>query len=239
VIPAVLVLGTDTDVGKTAFIGALALAWRHSGQVTTLRKPFAAGSWADTDILRTLGQIEEPRELVTPYFTDQPLVPAPPWRQWTPPEVTARVRETIESAAPENTVLLMEGIGGVRSPLSLSTDFLQVAAALRLPTVLVTACTIGTVSRTLVSLGAARAEGVAVVGLVLNRFDDHDTVCVHSTEVLRGNALCPAVVVTLPALPEATSARVVSAGASYLIARDDDPAEALRVAVGLPDLRPS
>ncbi len=234
-VPALLVLGTSTGVGKTAVVGALALSWRHMGQVLTTRKPFAAGSWDDTDMLRTLGQLEEPRELVTPYYSEQPLVPAPGWAAWDLQTVTDKVAACIGSAAPQNHVVIVEGIGGVRSPLSERADFLMVAGRLGLPMLLVSDCELGTLSTTLLCLEAATQERVRVLGVVLNRYRADDAVHRHNLGYLRTHAATPDLVVPLPFVPAASTARVVAATSSHLLSDEEGGAERLRMLMGLMD----
>ena len=234
-VPALLILGSSTGVGKTAFVGALSLAWRHMGQLLTTRKPFAAGSWDDTDMLGTLGQLEEPRELVTPYFSPGPLVPAPDWANWDLGTVCSKVAACIESVAPQNHVVLVEGIGGVRSPVSDHADLLMVAGKLQLPIVLVTDCELGTLSATLLCLQAAATERVRVLGLILNRFRRSDPVHRHNIGFLRAHASTPDLVVPLPFVPSASTARVVAATSSHLLTSDEGVAERLRVLMALED----
>ncbi len=67
-------------------------------------------------------------------------------------------------------VLLVEGAGGWFVPLD-HHDFMvaDMAAALRLPVIVVTDAELGTLNRTLLTVQAIRQKSLSVVGLVVNR----------------------------------------------------------------------
>ena len=65
-------------------------------------------------------------------------------------------------------VVLVEGAGGVLVPILDGLDMLGLAAALELPLVLVARAALGTINHTLLSLEAARARGVPVVGVAIS-----------------------------------------------------------------------
>ena len=69
-------------------------------------------------------------------------------------------------------VLLVEGAGGWFVPLD-HHDFMvaDMAAALRLPVIVVTDAELGTLNRTLLTVQAIRQKSLSVVGLVVNRVE--------------------------------------------------------------------
>ncbi len=67
--------------------------------------------------------------------------------------------------------VVVEGAGGVFSPLSDATDMLDIAARLGLPALLVVGVRLGCLNHALLSVQAIRARGLELAGWVANRID--------------------------------------------------------------------
>ena len=70
-----------------------------------------------------------------------------------------------------SNVMIVEGIGGVMVPLDRRVTVLHLAHWLQLPAVVVARPGLGTINHTLLTLAALRSAGVAVAGVVINRYD--------------------------------------------------------------------
>jgi len=66
---------------------------------------------------------------------------------------------------------VVEGAGGLLSPLTESETVADLAVSLAFPLVIVARRSLGTINHTLLTLEAARARGLAVAGVVLNQAD--------------------------------------------------------------------
>jgi dethiobiotin synthetase len=78
--------------------------------------------------------------------------------------IAGRVAQT---ALPES-LLLVEGIGGLLCPLTDSETVADLAAMLRFPLVVVARRSLGTLNHTLLTLEVARKRGLPVAGIVVN-----------------------------------------------------------------------
>ena len=67
-------------------------------------------------------------------------------------------------------VILVEGAGGLLSPLGPQETVADLAADLGFPLVVVARNALGTINHTLLTLHAARSAGLNVAGVVINRF---------------------------------------------------------------------
>jgi dethiobiotin synthetase len=67
--------------------------------------------------------------------------------------------------------VIVEGIGGVRVPITAGVDVLDMAAEFALPVVIVTRPNLGTINHTLLTIEAVRGAGLTVAGLVINGYD--------------------------------------------------------------------
>ncbi|MEK6944698.1 MAG: ATP-dependent dethiobiotin synthetase BioD, partial [Thermoproteota archaeon] len=77
------ITGTDTGIGKTCVVAGLARALKQNQINVGVMKPYASGSKRNTkfrsedvEILAAAAQVNDPEELLNPYFF---LVPASPF----------------------------------------------------------------------------------------------------------------------------------------------------------------
>ena len=85
-------------------------------------------------------------------------------------ELIARLR----SMATTEALLLVEGSGGLLSPLTWSDNHLDLAHSLEARVLLITADRLGTISHTLMALRVLQAEKITVLGVVLNQAGEPD-----------------------------------------------------------------
>lgn len=170
----VVVSGTGTDVGKTWVAAAALRALVDRGLVVAARKPFQSFSPGagptDAEVLAAASG-EDP-DLVCPPDSSFPVPLAPPMAAEVlgaalpgTEEVAARLREGASTAG----VVLVEGAGGLASPLTADGDTAALARALRAAlVVLVAPPGLGTISSVRLCVAALAGTRVAVV---LNHFD--------------------------------------------------------------------
>jgi dethiobiotin synthetase len=152
-----VVVGTDTGVGKTTFAAALVGAldgiyW----------KPVQAGDLdqTDTDAALRLSGLT-PRQILPEVY-----------RLRTPasPHLAAEIDGiTIdpEMLVPPDTdrPLIVEGAGGLLVPLTREITYLDVIARWNIPVVLCARTTLGTINHSLLSIEALRARNIALLGI--------------------------------------------------------------------------
>ena len=150
----IVVTGTDTDVGKTVFAGALATALD-----AVYWKPVQAGLdyGGDCATVRRLGVtkvLPESYRLTTP---------CSPHRAAEIDGVTIAPARLALPVVPEP--LVVEGAGGVLVPLSDTMLYADLFARWGAPVVLVARTTLGTINHSLLSIEALRARGVPILGI--------------------------------------------------------------------------
>ncbi|MGO4854179.1 dethiobiotin synthase [Phaeovulum sp. W22_SRMD_FR3] len=152
---AVVVAGTDTEIGKTVFAAGLtaALGARYW-------KPVQAGLEGESDsetVARLSGCAVLPEAYRLP-------LPASPHR------AAAAAGIEIDPARlhpPEvSGPLVIEGSGGLMVPLTRRLLYLDVIAEWKLPVILACRTALGTINHSLLSLAALRARAVPLLGLV-------------------------------------------------------------------------
>ncbi|MBE0428441.1 MAG: adenosylmethionine--8-amino-7-oxononanoate transaminase [Thermoleophilia bacterium] len=172
-LPSLLVAGTDTGVGKTVVTALLAIAYRGHGVAAAPFKPVAAGVstgevWADTAFLAAAARTSE--EETGLYRLKKPLSPHLAAADEGVCIDIAAVMEKFNSLSSKYGAVLVEGAGGIMAPLGAGATFLDMAAALDLPVVIVTTARLGSLNHTLLTADACRERGLKVAGLVINRF---------------------------------------------------------------------
>jgi dethiobiotin synthetase len=175
------VTGTDTGVGKTALSAALLAAMVADGEVVFAHKPAVTGLDEQGED-GTQGRWPPDHELLaTAAGTDAEEVAPLRYGPAVSPQLAAELageridRERVlaaaaaaigNGAAPQRT-LIVEGAGGLLSPLAHDFTVCDLAAALRLPLLIAARPGLGTINHTLLTLQAARAAGLTVRAVVL------------------------------------------------------------------------
>jgi dethiobiotin synthetase len=154
---AIVVTGTDTDVGKTVFCAGLTRFLDG-----TYWKPVQAGLADETDAqaVRRLAQLPPERVL------------AEAWRLRTPasPHLAAEIDGVeIDPQAlvlpGSDRTLVVEGAGGLLVPLTRRTLLIEVIARWGAPVVLCARTRLGTINHTLLSIEALRRRAIPLLGV--------------------------------------------------------------------------
>jgi dethiobiotin synthetase len=175
---AYFVTGTGTDIGKTFVTRGLIRALRARGRDVDALKPvmsgFEPGEAAGSDgglLLAALGRAVTPETIagISPWRFAAPLSPdmaaAREGRALDFRELTQFCKNAILAS---HGVLLIEGAGGVMSPVSADRVGLDWIGALDLPVILVAGSYLGTISHTLTALDALFRRDLAVASLVVS-----------------------------------------------------------------------
>jgi dethiobiotin synthetase len=181
------VTGTDTDVGKTVLSAALLAAMAGAGEPVAAHKPAVSGlDEQPGDGAGVAGDVVAPwppdHELLGAAAGMAPEDVAP--RRYGPAvspqlaaelagepldrrELLASAAEVAASAVREERTLIVEGAGGLLSPLAAELTVCDLAVALKLPLLIAARPGLGTVNHALLTLQAARAAGLSVRAVVL------------------------------------------------------------------------
>lgn len=173
---AFFITGTDTEVGKTLTAQALLTAAAARGWSTLGLKPVSAGcewldgEWQNDDArrLRRLGSIEVAYSDTNPVAVEPAIAPhialADAQRVVTIEPLAAHCLAVLERERPDFAVV--EGAGGWLVPLNEHEDLAGLAAALRLPVILVVGLRLGCLNHALLTAQSVAASGLALAGWV-------------------------------------------------------------------------
>ncbi len=179
----IFVTGVGTDIGKTYVACALLRALREAGRPVTALKPVVSGvasasdpAFEASDTARLLqaasvATTPEAIDACSPWRFSAPLAPdmaaAKEGRTLMLADVVAWSRRRIAEAAPEGFVLI-EGVGGVMSPITQETTGIDWLRAMDCPALLVTGAYLGAISHTLTALTALQTHGIKVAAVIVN-----------------------------------------------------------------------
>ena len=175
------ITGTDTEVGKTVVASLLAAWCRHRGIDVGVMKPIASGGrrcrvdgrprWVSDDavqLARAAG-VDDSWALINPVCFAEPLAPLTAALRCRHPVRLETVQRAFRVLRARHEFLIVEGVGGLLVPLTWRLTVLQLAKALRLPLVIVSRPSLGTLNHTLLSLECAQRAGLAIAGILFNR----------------------------------------------------------------------
>lgn len=156
---AIVVTGTDTNVGKTVFAAGLTGLLRG-----TYWKPIQAGleDETDTETVRRLTGLGSSHFLPEAWRLKLPASPHLA-AESEGLELEAGALELPAAQGP----LIVEGAGGLMVPLNRRTLYIDVFARWRAPVVLCARTSLGTLNHTLLSLEALQRRRIPVLGVAL------------------------------------------------------------------------
>jgi len=183
------ITGTDAGTGKTLITGCIAKILVGKGLKVGVFKPIAAGcrrQWeglvsSETEFLANCANSDLPLSTITPigYLTDAaPLVCAALEAN---PVDFDKIAAAYEDISKVSDVIIVEGIGGVRTPLTMEFDILDLAVEFALPVVIVTHPSSNMINHTLMTIDCVRAAELKIAGVVINGYDATKTTIADDT----------------------------------------------------------
>ena len=170
------VTGTDTDVGKTCVSAAIAKHLHDNNVDVGVMKPFASGYKTTTDsvssdveILIKYSGAKDPIDLVNPYYFEIPTSPYDACKQLNLEIDISNVIESYKKLTSIHDVVIVEGIGGIMTPISKNYFVSDLISDLQLESIIVTGSKIGTVNHLMLTYEHALQKKLKLKGLLVNQ----------------------------------------------------------------------
>ena len=170
------VTGTDTDVGKTCVSAALAKHFRDNDVDVGVMKPFASGYKAtpdsvsaDVEILMKYSGVTDSIDLVNPYYFEIPTSPYDASKQLNLEIDISKVIESYNQLSSIHDIVIVEGIGGIMTPISRNYFVSDLISDLQLSSFIVTGSKIGAVNHFMLTYEHARQKNLNLKGFLINQ----------------------------------------------------------------------
>ena len=172
------ITGTDTDVGKTYITAGLAVTLRKMGLDIGVMKPFAAGTAQkkgfkseDIEILSKAAQVNDPENLINPQFFKISASPYTAWKKLKIKPKVSTILSSFKKLSKLHETILVEGMGGVMTPILKDYYITNLIKDMKIPTILVTRSKVGTVNHTIMTVKMCEKYKIPIKGIIINNFD--------------------------------------------------------------------
>jgi len=174
------ITGTDTDAGKTIVTAGLLAAANKAGKRTIGLKPVSAGCEkteeglrnSDAVILQNTANVQLSYEQVNPIAFEPPIAPhiaaMNEGRVLSGERIAAFCRGAMMQPA---DLVLVEGAGGWRVPLSYRETMAQIPKSLQVPVIMVVGMKLGCINHALLTAESIARDGVPLAGWIANKVD--------------------------------------------------------------------
>ena len=195
---AFFVTGAGTDIGKTWAAAQLLRHWRLAGLAPEAIKPVASGydpaRPQDSDAAALLHALGRPVtdgaiEAMTPIRLHAPLSPdQAARREGVALSACSAAKACADLIASARGPVLVEGAGGVMTPLNESETMLDLILALGLPSIFLAGSYLGAISHALTGLAVMRARGARVALVLVNETPGSSVDLQETAETLTSHA---------------------------------------------------
>ena len=172
------ITATDTDIGKTYVCAGLAHSLKKLGIDVGIMKPFACGvkqktgfSSNDLTILSKAAMVNDAEELLNPFFFPIPASPYTAAKNFGVKIDIDYLMKCFRKLDKIHDVMLVEGIGGIMTPILKDYAIIDLIKDLEANTIIVTSSKIGTINHTIMTCNMCKNMKIPVKGLIINNFD--------------------------------------------------------------------
>jgi len=170
------VTGTDTDVGKTWFSGALLHRLNQAGLETVAMKPVSAGckwqdgQWQNDDALLLMREMSSEADYqdVNPYAFEPAMAPHLAAEQAGVEITFATIEEKLKLLTANDQTVVIEGAGGWLVPLNKTQSVADLAQSIGLPIIMVVSIRLGCLNHALLTAESIQGSGLPLAGWVAN-----------------------------------------------------------------------
>ena len=170
------ITGTDTGVGKTFVTAGIAAVLKERGVNVGVMKPVETGC-AEKDrelepqdalYLKNAAGVSDELDLINPYRFKACLAPSIASKLEGKNIDLNRIKECYDTLASKHSLMLVEGAGGLLTPINEAYTVADLIKLLNLPIIIIAASRLGTINHTLLTVRYAQSNGIEVKGIILN-----------------------------------------------------------------------
>ncbi|MBI3811838.1 MAG: dethiobiotin synthase [Nitrospirae bacterium] len=175
--PGFFITGTDTGVGKTVVAAGLAALFRKNGLNVGVMKPIQTGCASrngeriatDARFLLQASGADDPVDQVCLCRFKIPAAPLVAAEHEGKTIDLDHIEDSYRRLSSRHQVMVVEGIGGLLTPITPTETVMDLARRLKLPLIIVAHTRLGTLNHTLLTVRYAQQAEATVMGIILNR----------------------------------------------------------------------
>ena len=166
---AIVICGTDTNVGKTVLSALMLNQVRRTGAIAAYLKPVQTGSDSDTETVRELAalSVEQVPDPVMEFDLPASIDQAAEFEQRSVQAEQVAVGVSDILAQNDQAQWILECAGGLMVPLNHQQSQADYVQALGFPVILAARSALGTLNHTLLTVEALRMRGIPLLGVAL------------------------------------------------------------------------
>lgn len=173
---AFFITGTDTGIGKTFFAASLAASLKNNGLSVGVFKPVESGCRVsmgetipeDATLLKRASGCRLSREKICPYPLKKALAPALAAGMENVRVELEKIATLFEEIVDSHDVTIVEGAGGLMSPLFGDWTVLSLVRRLNVPVISVVGSRLGAINHALMTERILLDESIGFAGHVVN-----------------------------------------------------------------------
>ena len=173
------ITGTDTGIGKTWSTLALMQACKIGGMKVAGMKPVASGSEEtggelrneDALMIQSYCSRPYPYELINPYVFREPIAPHIAAAKNGITISIGKIVDAYRLLSEKSDVVMVEGIGGWRVPITEDHTTSEMVEALDLPVILVVGLRLGCINHALLTNQVIQSDNIKLAGWIVSCVD--------------------------------------------------------------------
>jgi len=174
------ITATDTGVGKTTVTSALATCMQKLGINVGVMKPVATGivqktgfKSSDVSMLYRAVKVNDSEDDINPIFMPSPISPYDASKVLDLKFDKKIIFEKFAKLQSRHDMMLVEGIGGILTPLSRNYFVADMIKEMGLETIIVTRAALGTLNHTMMTVNTCRDRNIPITGIIVNNYDEN------------------------------------------------------------------
>ena len=168
------ITGTDTNVGKTYVVANIASALRKLNINVGVMKPFAAGllkpsdPLSDIKIISDAANVQDDLKFICPFFFHANSSPYAFMKKNKTKINLKLVTNSFHKLRSIHDVLLVEGIGGIMTPILKNYFVIDLINELNLEAIIVSDTKLGTLNHTIMTCALCKKYNIKIKGIIIN-----------------------------------------------------------------------
>lgn len=171
----IFITGTDVNVGKTFITAGLAATMQSLGYSTCVYKPIQTGvnqknGTVQSQDLAFVNSIDPYIKTFSTYLLKEQAVPVIAAEEEKAIIDKTLIKQDLEAIENSHDFTIVEGTGGVMTPVGTNFLMSDLIKILHLPIILIAKAQEGMINQTLLTINHAHAKGLKIRGIIINGF---------------------------------------------------------------------